>query len=224
MHYLALQITVFLLIAILSGIAIGWWAKGLFIKVLLEDHKSQSSSTQRNFLDIREQLRVLQVKHKQAQQQIEKYSAHYNNNTYGQYLEARKELELTRKRNEELLTENHKKDSLINKLEHKQAQNNISDSTQSYAVKSTANSIHTEIHVEDDYYSDDLKKIRGITSQVEGQLNSLGILKYRQIAEFSLQDAEMISQHLESHALPDYSFMVATARDLHISKQSHQAA
>ncbi len=105
MHYLALQITVFLLTAVISGIAIGWWIKGMLMKIQLEDSKNQNVSDHRNLIDAREQYLTLQAKYKQAQQQIDKYSAHYNSNTYGKYLETRKSLEQARAEQQRLRTE-----------------------------------------------------------------------------------------------------------------------
>ena len=224
MHYLALQITVFLLTAVISGIAIGWWIKGMLMKIQLEDSKNQNVSDHRNLIDTREQYLTLQAKYKQAQQQIDKYSAHYNSNTYGKYLETRKSLEQARAEQESLRTELNQQKSIIQTLQHEiNKENNILDSK---VYAQDVSRLAKQIDVEEDIMShpDDLKKITGINDDVEQQLNSLGILKYRQIAEFSLQDAEMISSHLESVALPDYNFMVTAAKDLHYDKYKHQAA
>ncbi len=224
MQYLALQIAIFLLIATISGIALGWWIKGMIVKVQLEDIKNQNVSNRRNLKDTREQLSVLQAKNEHAQQQIDKYSAHYNSNTYGQYLEARKSLEVTRKNYEALLAELNQQKALNKKLEHQISVNSEITHSHDFKRELLSSTKSIEIDVEEDYFSDDLKKISGITPDMEKQLNSLGILKYRQIAEFSLQDAEMISGHLSSSSLPDYSFMVSTARGLHSKKYNHQAA
>ena len=196
------------------------------MKIQIEDTKNQSVSDHRNLIDTREQLLTLQAKYKQAEQQIEKYSSHYNSNTYGQYLEARKSLEKARTEHERLLAKLSQKKSIIHTLEHQlDKKSTIIDSKQ-YTQDLSRLAQQTEINVEDDIISDpdDLKKITGINVTTEQQLYSLGILKYRQIAEFSLQDAEMISSHLEASTLPDYGFMVATAKGLHLDKYKHLAA
>ena len=228
MHYLALQITLFLLFATISGVALGWWIKSMITNVQIEDSKNQNASDHRNLKDAREQLIALQAEHKHAQQQIHKYSAHYNSNTYGEYLETRKSLELARKENESLLADLNQQKFLINKLQHElEQENKVSDYQQEYAKDTaiTSKQAGVTISVDDDEnYSDDLKAITGITTNIERQLNSLGILKYRQIAEFSLQDAEMVSSHLEESELPDYNFLVTLAKGLYIDKHKHQAA
>ena len=224
MHYLALQITAFLLIAIISGIALGWWIKGMLVGIQLEDYKNQNASDHRNLKDTREQLFILQAKYDQAQQQIDKYTAHYNSNTYGQYIETRKALETARKEQEELLIELNQTKAALERLQYQIDQSDKVSDSYHHAKKLMNYSKHTEIDVEDDYDSDDLKKISGITQETEKQLNSLGILKYRQIAEFSLQDAEMISKYLNNTSLPDYKLLVSSAKDLHFKKYSHQAA
>ena len=225
MHYLALQITLFLLFAVISGVALGWWIKGMITTVQFEDAKNQNASDQRNLKDAREQLSALHAKYEHAQHQIDKYSSHYNSNTYGQYLETRKSLELSRKENEVLLADLNQQKFIIDKLQHELKQENkICDSQQGYANNVSKAHKTTVIDTQDDCFSDDLKKITGITSNMEKQLNSLGILKYRQIAEFSLQDAEMISTHLENIELPDYASLVATAKGLHFDKYHYQAA
>ena len=226
MHYLALQITVFLLTAIISGVAIGWWVKGMLMKIQFTDDKNQSVSDHRNLIDTREQLLTLQAKYKQAQQQIDKYSAHYNSNTYGQYLEARKSLEEARTERESLLSSlNHQK-SIVQKLQHELSMGNkvVDSRIQTKDLSKLIKQTEVDVEEDDSFQPDDLKKIAGINNKMEQQLNSLGILKYRQIAEFSLQDAEMISSHLDASALPDYSFMISTAKDLHSNKHQHQAA
>ncbi len=224
MHYLALQIAAFLLIAIIIGVVLGWWIKGILVDLQLEDYKNQRISDHRNLKDAREQLFILQAKYDRAQQQIDKYTAHYNSNTYGQYIEARKALESARKEQEALLAELNQTKANLKHLQHQLEQlDNINDSY-NHTQKLMNHSKHIEIDVEDAYDSDDLKKISGITQETERQLNSLGILKYRQIAEFTLQDAEMIAKYLNSVSLPDYNVLVSTAKDLHFKKYSHQAA
>ena len=224
MHYLALQITAFLLIAIISGIALGWWIKGMLVGIQLEDYKNQNASNHRNLKDTREQLSILQAKYDQAKQQIEKYTAHYNSNTYGQYIETRKALELVRKEKESLLAELNQAKASLEYLQEQIEQSDKVSNSHIHAQKLMNHSNHTEIDVEDDYDSDDLKKISGITQETERQLNSLGILKYRQIAEFSVQDAEMISKYLNNVSLPDYKMLVSSAKALHFKKYNHQAA
>lgn len=224
MHYLALQITVFLLTAVISGIAIGWWIKGMLMKIQFEDNKNQNASDHRNLIDTREQYLTLRAKYEQAQQQIDKYSAHYNSNTYGEYLETRKALEQARAEQEHLRTELSQQKSVIQALQHEIDRDNSILDSKTYTQD--LSKLAKQIDVEEDSISppDDLKKITGIDHNTEQQLNSLGILKYRQIAEFSLQDAEMIANHLESTALPDYNFMVTMAKGLHFDKYEHQAA
>ena len=229
MHYLALQITLFLLFAAISGVALGWWIKSMITNIQVEDTKNQNASDRRNLKDSREQLIALQTKHKHAQQQIDKYSAHYNSNTYGEYLETRKSLELARKENESLLTDLNQQKFVISKLQHELKQENrVSDYQQEYAKETSKITKQAGITIsvddDDENYADDLKAITGITTSIEKQLNSLGILKYRQIAEFSLQDAEMISSHLEASVLPDYNFLVTLAKGLYSDKPNHQVA
>ena len=118
---------------------------------------------------------------------------------------------------------------VISKLQHELKQENrVSDYQQEYAKETSKITKQAGITIsvddDDENYADDLKAITGITTSIEKQLNSLGILKYRQIAEFSLQDAEMISSHLEASVLPDYNFLVTLAKGLYSDKHNHQVA
>ena len=85
----------------------------MFINLNQEDEKNKNISDHRNLRDAREQLLLLQAKYDQAQEKIDRYTEHYNSNTYGKYLEARKSLEDARKEHEELLSElNHQKNTV----------------------------------------------------------------------------------------------------------------
>lgn len=226
MHYLTLQITVFLLTAIISGVVLGWWVKGMFVSLKLEDNKNKNVSDHRNLRDAREQLSLLQAKYDQAQDKIDRYTEHYNSNTYGKYLEVRKSLEDARKEHEELLAElNHQKNT-VRKLRYQIEQDRKIADSQHYLndLSNTLKKSPAFSDEESEIFNDDLKKISGISEDLEKQLNSLGIMKYRQIAEFSVQDAEMISGHLDSQNLPEYQSMVAMAKDLYVNKHTHQAA
>jgi predicted flap endonuclease-1-like 5' DNA nuclease len=208
MQYLVLQIMGFLLIAIIGGILLGWWFKGTMVK-LQSHHKQQDN--QEKLQHANAQLTDLKAKYQHAKQKIEQYTTYYNGNSYSEYLATRQQLAQMQTENQRLLDEIAQQKQQLKQLQSVSVQ----ASTLPKSTLSTNKSTN---------YSDDLKKIEGITTDIERQLNSLGILKYRQIAEFSLQDAEMIATHLSTPELPDYRTMIAMAQDLYTRLQCQQAA
>ncbi len=196
MYYLALQMIGFLLTATLSGICLGWWFKGTRIAWQCQ-HKQQQQKYKLQYAN--SQLCQLKTQYQHAQQQIEKYTRHFNSSGHTQYLKICEELRKSQRENKQLRAEIHKN------TEHRSH-----TTTAKYPMHSS------------DYFRDDLKKIEGINPKIEQQLNSLGILKYQQIADLSVKDVELVASYLNSPPLPDYQCMVQTAREL--SRSQFQAA
>jgi len=211
MHYLVLQIIGFLLAATVSGIILGWWFKGLITALQYDQQKERK---QQKLNSATTQLAQLRGKYQHAQQQIEQYTEYFNGSTYNQYLATCENLSDIEAQNKDLSTQvSHYKQQLKQlkrQLQHNTGQVELSE-LETMPLRTTAPAKA--------YYNDDLKKIKGITQEIEQQLNSLGILKYRQIAEFSLQDAEMVAKHLSKFELPDYRSMINTARSLYTELQ-----
>ena len=209
MHYLVIQIIGFLLAATVGGIILGWWFKGIII-ALQSDQQQQRK--QQKLDSISTQLTQLRGKYHHAQQKIEQYTEYFNGSTYHQYLETCENLDHLQVENKDLLA---KVSYYKQQLQHHTGQAEVAQ-TDTVPIQTTP--IQTTAPAKA-YYNDDLKKINGITTEIEQQLNCLGILKYRQIAEFSLQDAEMIAKHLSKFELPDYRAMIDTARNLCTERQ-----
>jgi predicted flap endonuclease-1-like 5' DNA nuclease len=145
------------------------------------------------------QLKQLKIQYQHTQQQIEKYTRHFNSSSHTQHLKICEELRKSQRENKQLRA----------KIQ-RNTDNRSHTPTSKYTVHSS------------DYFRDDLKKIDGINPKIEQQLNSLGILKYQQIADLSVKDVELVASHLNSPPLPDYQCMVQTARKL--SRSPFQAA
>ena len=212
MHYLVLQIIGFLLAATVSGIILGWWFKGIIVTLQYDQNKQRK---QQKLNSVTAQLAELRGKYQHAQQQIEQYTEYFNGSTYSEYLDACEDLKQIQARNKDLSTQLAHYKQQVEQLKI-QVQDKVGtlELFDEIEVTPAPNTTPTKA-----YYHDDLKKIKGITQEIEQQLNSLGILKYRQIAEFSLQDAEMIAKHLHKFELPDYHSMINTARNLYTELQ-----
>jgi predicted flap endonuclease-1-like 5' DNA nuclease len=204
MHYLVLQIIGFLLAATIGGVVLGWWFKGI-MTVLQRDQQQQRD--QQELDSVKTQLTQLRGKYLHTQQQIEQYTEYFNGSTYSQLQDE----------NRDLLTQIAQYQQQVQRLQTK-LENNVGKIASS-AIETKKQKPPVITAPAKAYYNDDLKKIKGITKEIEQQLNSLGILKYRQIAEFSLQDAEMIAKHLSKLELPDYRSMISTARNLYTELQ-----
>jgi len=213
MHYLVLQIIGFLLAATVSGIVLGWWFKGIMTALQCDQQQQRS---QQKLHSAKTQLTQLRGKYQHAQQQIEQYTEYFNGSTYSQYLETCEILSQVQAENKDLVAYVAQQKQQLQRLQNQSSDNTESSSVADIEVQQ-ATTAPTKA-----YYNDDLKKIKGITHEIEQQLNSLGILKYRQIAEFSLQDVEMIAKHLSKIELPDYRSMISTARNLY-SELQHAA-
>ena len=90
----------------------------------------------------------------------------------------------------------------------KQTVNNQVSSKSSTRTKSDTNTLE----------KDDLKSISGIGPKLENQLNAMGIVSFRQIAEFSPSDVSKVSETLAFPGRIERDNWIESAKKLYIEK------
>jgi predicted flap endonuclease-1-like 5' DNA nuclease len=217
MHYLALQIGIFIIAAIVTGIAFGWWLKSLFNKGQEAENKLALTNTRRNLQDAHEEITALKTRYQDAQQKIDKYTRHFNSDTYGDYLETRKSLEKSRKEKDQIATELSKKQLEISKLQSELEQirklvdlqsvraTEIIDSKLKQLTQNQQKALPTV---------DDLKQIPEINGRLENTLNAFGIMSFRKLTELSKEDASQLARVMGHKEFPHYQTIIEKARSL----------
>jgi predicted flap endonuclease-1-like 5' DNA nuclease len=217
MHYLALQIGIFIVAAIITGITFGWWLKSIFNKGQDAENRLALTNTRRNLQDAREEISQLKAHCQSAQQKIEKYTRHFNSDTYGDYLEARKALEKSRKEKDLIATELNKKQAIINKLQSELEQTRKLIDLQSIRAAEIIDSKlkqRTHVPKQESPTIDDLKEIPEINTNLENALNAFGILNFKKLTELSREDATQLASIMGQKEFPNYQTIIEKARSL----------
>lgn len=227
MHYLALQIGIFIVAAIITGIVFGWWLKSIFNKGQDAENKLALTNTRRNLHDALEEISQLKAHYKNAQQKIDKYTRHFNSDTYGEYLEARKSLEKSRKEKDQIATELSKKQTEISKLQAELEQTRKLIDLQSVRAAEIIDSKLKQLTLnskQDTPAVDDLKQIPEINSRLEKTLNAFGILNFKKLTELSCEDATQLATIMGQNEFPNYQTIIEKARTLCGDNLSTKAA
>ncbi|MBU0654153.1 MAG: hypothetical protein KJ914_03360 [Gammaproteobacteria bacterium] len=201
MEYLVLQISTFLVLAVTIGLAIGWWTCKFIYSRYSAECQHELSGLRRNYEDIAKENATLRLQLRQLEQGLRKLSASPSAADYGEYLETRKTLEATRRQYEGLLERLHQQEKTLGILHkqlksqqqeldaHKQASANQSvekENIRAVTLQATSSPDHKQ--------SDDLTLIQGINQKLASKLQALGIITYRQIAEFTKDDVHSIQK------------------------------
>lgn len=227
MHYLALQIGVFIVAAMITGIAFGWWLKNIFNKGQDAENKLALTNTRHNLQDALEEISQLKAHYKNAQQKIDKYTRHFNSDTYGDYLETRKTLEKSRKEKDLIAIELSKKQSEISKLQAELEQTRKLIDLQSVRAAEIIDSKLKQLTLnskQDTPAIDDLKRIPEINARLEKALNAFGILNFRKLTELSCEDATQLATIMGQNEFPHYQTIIEKAQALYGEKLSTKAA
>lgn len=227
MEYLALQISAFLITAVTVGLGVGWWACKFIYSGRTADCQHELTGLRRNYEDIIKENAALRLQLRQLEQALRKLNAQPSDADYGQFLETRKTLESTRKQYETLLERLHQQEKTLGIL-RQQLQNQqqelaahkqeLANKSEPVAVSRPA--ILPTLEQRANGQSDDLTLIQGINQKLASKLQALGIITYRQIAEFTHDDARVIQRVIGNDINLPLEEWAQTARTLFQEKYS----
>lgn len=198
MGYLAIQVSSLLVLAAALGSLVGWWGARLVYRQATAQCRIELSSLRRNYEDRALDNVNLRNKLQQLEKVLHKVTTPPSEADYGQFLQLRKALEKTRLQYQGLLDQCHQQQ---NTVQHLQAE--LHTSQQVLAALQTApqaplvglcESSSRELLDLRSAKRDDLTRIQGINQRLASKLQALGIVTYRQVAEFTSDDVSHIQQ------------------------------
>lgn len=228
MEYLVLQISAFLILAVIIGLAVGWWSCRFIYSGYSADCQHELSGLRRNYEDIVRENATLRLQLRQVEQALQKLNSASSDTAYGEFLETRKKLEATRRQYETLLERLHQQEKTLGILRtqlqsqrqeletQKQARAN-EDKTQNSNARAPILPVARKPVNEQ---NDDLTLIQGINQKLAGKLQALGIITYRQIAEFTRDDIRSIQKVIGNDINLPFDEWAQTARSLFQEKYS----
>ena len=202
MEYLAIQMSVLLGGAIVVGGLVGWWVARFIYHQAATACRIELAGLRRNYEDsARENVNVRNTI-RQLEGVLRKIGTPPSDTEYGQFLQVRKTLEKTRLQYQSLLDKCHQQQQVLGNLTA-ELQGNKQELAALQAAMSQQQGVITtssSVPLREDTFSaanrDDLTRIQGINQRVASKLQALGIVTYRQVAEFTSDDLYSIQRVL----------------------------
>ncbi len=225
MGYFVMQIAVFLAVASLLGIAVGWWGARLLYSGLAVNCRDELTGLRRNYEDATRENHALRHQLQQVEHALHKLGASASEADYGEYLQTRKALENTRRQYEALLEKLHDQEKTLEKFRSqlKARKQELDELKKQLAdggnIHASASSLPlTEMLPPELGNSDDLTRIRGISQGLAANLRALGIMTYRQVAEMGFDDISSIQRIIGGEGRLPVDEWVESARSLFLQK------
>jgi predicted flap endonuclease-1-like 5' DNA nuclease len=201
MGYLAVQVSSLLVVALALGSLAGWWVARWIYHQATAQCRVELSGLRRNYEDGALQNVHLRNRLQQLEKVLHKVSTPPSDTDYGQFLQLRKALEKTRLQYQTLLTQCHQQQKTVQHLQA-ELQNNQQALAALQAGQAMLGGMEREKAVAAareplDLRAgkrDDLTRIQGINQRLACKLQAMGIVTYRQIAEFTSDDVTHIQQ------------------------------
>lgn len=199
MGYLALQVSSLLVLAAALGSLVGWWGARLVYRQATAQCRIELSGLRRNYEDRALDNVNLRNKLQQLEKVLHNVTTSPSDADYGQFLQLRKALEKTRLQYQSLLDKCHQQQKTV---QHLQAELHANQQVL-VALQAAAPPVPAVVLRESspraplDLRSakhDDLTRIQGINQRLASKLQALGIVTYRQVAEFTSDDVSHIQQ------------------------------
>lgn len=225
MEYLVLQIATFLILATTIGVAVGWWTcKFIYVNQLTEC-QHELTGLHRNYDDIAKENATLRLQLRQLEQALRKLNTPPSEADYGRFIETRKALETTRRQYEALLEKLHLQEKALGTLRKELAQQKQELAAKKQTAinqNSTPTSTKTTLaplpNIPESEHQDDLTRIEGINQKLAGKLQAMGIMTYRQLAEFTKDDEHNIQRLVGNDISRPLEELARTARSLFEAK------
>lgn len=200
MEYLVMQIALFLALAALAGSVLGALGTRWVYAVLTNNCRNELSGLRRNYEDMTRENLALRTQVQQMGNALRKISTTASEADYGEYLESRKALENTRRQYEMLLDKVASQDKVVQELRQQlQLRKAELDALRREAAVPSSEAQHQLAPLPAVLeQNDDLTLIHGINQTVARKLRALGIMSYRQVAEFCRDDISRMQRLIGS--------------------------
>lgn len=224
MGYFVMQIAVFLAVAALAGIVLGWWGARLLYLSMAANCRDELAGLRRNYEDATRENHALRQQLQQVEHALRKLGTSASEADYGEYLQTRKALENTRRQYETLLEKLHEQEKTLEKFRHqlKASKQELDELRTQPPVPASLPSL-TEMLPPELESSDDLTRIQGISQTLAGKLRALGIMTYRQVAEMGFDDISSIQRIIGGEGRLPVDEWIASARSLFLQKYQQAA-
>lgn len=213
MGYLVMQTALFLLVATVAGIALGWWGARTIHATIATNCRNELAGLRRNYEDATRDNAALRTQLRQMDSALRKISTVSTETDYGEFLENRKALENVRRQYEVLLEKLHQQEQTIQHIRGQLQQRKVELAAlkQSLPTPVTLEIVPTATVLTLET-KDDLTCIQGINSSLASKLQALGIMTYRQVAEFTRDDFTQTQRILGLESPPPFEEWVQNAR------------
>lgn len=213
MGYLVMQTALFLLVATVAGIALGWWGARTIHATIATNCRNELAGLRRNYEDATRDNAALRTQLRQMDSALRKISTVSTETDYGEFLENRKALENVRRQYEALLEKLHQQEQTIQQFRGQLQQRKVelANLKQTLPTPITLDVLSTTTALTPET-KDDLTCIQGINSSLASKLQALGIMTYRQVAEFTRDDFTQTQRILGLESPPPFEEWVQNAR------------
>ncbi|QQZ28921.1 hypothetical protein HMY34_09230 [Thiothrix subterranea] len=216
MFYLALHMVLLLSVALLIGVWVGGWVAKWHYARESAQCLTELAGLRRNYQDATADNAYLRSKTRQLEKVLRKIGTPPAESEYGEFLELRKTLEKTRREYQVLLEQYHQQEKILADerrewQRHQQAL--VTIQTSPLTAESLCASI-TDMPPPLAGRYDDLTRIQGISQQLASHLKALGIVTYRQVAEFTTDDMQHIQRIIGTERYQPPEGWVQNARAL----------
>lgn len=217
MLYLALQIVLLLSVALLIGVLMGGWVVKWYYVRESAQCLTELAGLRRNYQDASADNAYLRNKTRQLEKVLRKIGAPPADSEYGQFLELRKTLEQTRREYQELLEQYHQQEKTLADWQVNLRRNQEALATlQAEPLMEKTEPLLAAADLQEPTVLryDDLTRIQGVSQQLASHLKALGIVTYRQVAEFTADDVQHIQCIIGSERYQPPDSWVQDARAL----------
>jgi predicted flap endonuclease-1-like 5' DNA nuclease len=229
MGYLAIQMSVFLSIAMFAGTITGWWIARFIYRQYAVECRTELAGLRRNYDNAARENASLRSKLRQLEQVLHKIGTPPSDTDYGKFLQLRKALEKARGQYEGLLGQCHQQEQSLARLSRELQASRQElvglraemPTRQAATLESTTWAANESPGVGK---HDDLTRIQGINQRLASKLQALGIVTYRQVAEFTSDDVHNIQRIIGTEIYQPPEEWVQNARSLFQQKYSQLQA
>lgn len=229
MGYLAIQMSLLLGLVMVAGSLAGWWVARFIYRQATTECRNELVGLRRNYEDSSLENVNLRSKVRQLDMLLRKIGTPPSEADYGQFLQVRKALEKTRLQYQSLLDKCHQQQKTLSQLnaELQGSKQELlalqAQLVQQQGVTPVASLVVASSSSISMGKRDDLTRIQGINQRLASKLQALGIVTYRQVAEFTSDDVHHIQRIIGSEIYPPPDGWVQNARSLFQQQQPLQA-
>lgn len=203
MEYLAVQVIIFLLAAVMVGVAVGWWGSSFTSQQREEGVLHELVGLRRHYEDALREKALLRIRLKKVEGALRQFATAPSVTDYGEYVQTRKALEKVRKQQESLLEKFNKQQRLLEKQCEQLKNRNeallgsVPASTPQSPPLIMSDLGQNVLRFDRLNERDDLTHLSGVNAELARKLQALGIVTYWQLAEFTAEDVQRIQPMID---------------------------